>query len=286
MSPSPSAAARPLARWPSWRRRGKPFRRSSSRAAPSPPRPGARPGAPTWRSYSDYANRLPRGRTYVRNGSVIDLQITPGTVAAQVSGSSIYRTTISGEAGAEGEVAADLRRLRWRHRLAGGTAARAFLQGRHGPPVPPGRRTVPRAHGHRLRLLVPRRRLHVQACRRGPLRRWRPPRQQSGAAVHPAPGRSRRTARAGPAVAWSPPLRLASARWPATISAPSSGWRWKVPLLRARRPRCSRGRWPCRSVRRVQPPGQRGRATRPPACWPPCARQGRWTTPPPALPPA
>ena len=25
--------------------------------------------------YSDYENRLPRGRTYVRNGSVIDLQI-------------------------------------------------------------------------------------------------------------------------------------------------------------------------------------------------------------------
>ena len=46
-------------------------------------------------SYSDYANRLPRGRTYVRNGSVVDLQITPGTVAAKVSGSSIYRTTIT-----------------------------------------------------------------------------------------------------------------------------------------------------------------------------------------------
>jgi uncharacterized Zn finger protein len=46
-------------------------------------------------SYSDYANRLPRGRTYVRNGSVVDLQITPGTVAAQVSGSSIYRTNIT-----------------------------------------------------------------------------------------------------------------------------------------------------------------------------------------------
>jgi len=45
--------------------------------------------------YSDYANRLPRGRTYVRNGSVIDLQITAGTVAAQVSGSTIYRTTIT-----------------------------------------------------------------------------------------------------------------------------------------------------------------------------------------------
>lgn len=46
-------------------------------------------------SYSDYANRLPRGRTYVRNGSVVDLQITPGTVAARVSGSSMYSTTIT-----------------------------------------------------------------------------------------------------------------------------------------------------------------------------------------------
>ena len=46
-------------------------------------------------SYSDYSNRLPRGRTYVRNGSVVDLQITPGAVAARVIGSSIYRTTIT-----------------------------------------------------------------------------------------------------------------------------------------------------------------------------------------------
>ena len=30
--------------------------------------------------YSDFANRLPRGRTYVRNGSVIDLQIARGKV--------------------------------------------------------------------------------------------------------------------------------------------------------------------------------------------------------------
>jgi uncharacterized Zn finger protein len=40
--------------------------------------------------YSDYANRLPRGRSYVRNGSVVDLRIAPGTVAAMVSGSSLY----------------------------------------------------------------------------------------------------------------------------------------------------------------------------------------------------
>src|SRR5882672_1238499 len=40
--------------------------------------------------YSDFANRLPRGRTYVRNGSVVDLQIAPGAVTALVSGSEVY----------------------------------------------------------------------------------------------------------------------------------------------------------------------------------------------------
>jgi uncharacterized Zn finger protein len=45
--------------------------------------------------YSDYANRLPRGRTYVRSGSVIDLQVSSGQVVARVSGSSVYRTTIT-----------------------------------------------------------------------------------------------------------------------------------------------------------------------------------------------
>src|SRR5579863_7832215 len=44
--------------------------------------------------YSDFANRLPRGRTYVRNGSVIDLQIGHGEVDALVSGSSIYKVAI------------------------------------------------------------------------------------------------------------------------------------------------------------------------------------------------
>src|ERR1700679_2784115 len=45
--------------------------------------------------YSDYSNRLPRGRTYLRNGSVIDLKIGPGEVTAQVMGSSLYRISIS-----------------------------------------------------------------------------------------------------------------------------------------------------------------------------------------------
>ena len=45
-------------------------------------------------SYSDYENRLPRGRTYVRNGSVIDLKLNPGEIRALVTGSSIYTVTI------------------------------------------------------------------------------------------------------------------------------------------------------------------------------------------------
>ncbi len=44
--------------------------------------------------YSDYSNRLPRGRTYVRNGSVVDLQITLGAIHASVMGSSLYPVEI------------------------------------------------------------------------------------------------------------------------------------------------------------------------------------------------
>lgn len=45
-------------------------------------------------AYSDYANRLPRGRSYVRNGSVIDLQIASGKVTALVQGSNLYKIAI------------------------------------------------------------------------------------------------------------------------------------------------------------------------------------------------
>jgi uncharacterized Zn finger protein len=49
-------------------------------------------------AYGDYANRLPRGRTYVRNGSVIDLRIGPREVTAKVSGSEVYSVRITIEA--------------------------------------------------------------------------------------------------------------------------------------------------------------------------------------------
>ena len=46
-------------------------------------------------SYSDFSNRLPRGRTYVRNGSVVDLQIKPGKIEALVMGSEVYEIEIT-----------------------------------------------------------------------------------------------------------------------------------------------------------------------------------------------
>ncbi len=44
--------------------------------------------------YSDIENRIARGRSYVRSGSVIDLSITPGRVEALVQGTSLYEVTI------------------------------------------------------------------------------------------------------------------------------------------------------------------------------------------------
>src|SRR3990172_6701483 len=46
-------------------------------------------------AYSDFDNRLPRGRSYVRNGSVLDLQISKGEIVAMVSGASIYTVKIA-----------------------------------------------------------------------------------------------------------------------------------------------------------------------------------------------
>jgi uncharacterized Zn finger protein len=45
-------------------------------------------------SFSDFANRLPRGRTYVRNGSVCHLAIQKGKIEARVNGSELYTVKI------------------------------------------------------------------------------------------------------------------------------------------------------------------------------------------------
>ena len=38
--------------------------------------------------YSDYASRLPRGRSYVRNGAIVDLQIARGKITA--TGTNVF----------------------------------------------------------------------------------------------------------------------------------------------------------------------------------------------------
>ena len=45
-------------------------------------------------SFSDYANRLPRGRSYVRNGSVCHLAVESGGVEAMVAGGSLYHVAV------------------------------------------------------------------------------------------------------------------------------------------------------------------------------------------------
>lgn len=76
-------------------------------------------------SYQDFENRLPRGRTYVRNGSVVDLQIASCEIRALVRGSSLYRVSVSIGA---------LPRTQWRstcHDCAGGIDSLVeLLQGR------------------------------------------------------------------------------------------------------------------------------------------------------------
>ena len=56
--------------------------------------------------FSDFENRLPRGRTYVRNGSVCHLGIAKGRITAKVSGSTLYNIDISIK---------PLARDKWRH---------------------------------------------------------------------------------------------------------------------------------------------------------------------------
>ena len=46
-------------------------------------------------AFSDYEYRLPRGRSYIRHGAVVDLQVEPQTVTALVNGSELYELTVT-----------------------------------------------------------------------------------------------------------------------------------------------------------------------------------------------
>lgn len=54
-------------------------------------------------TFHDYANRLPRGATYLRNGSVVDLVIHGGRIEALVAGSETYQVAITIQALDQGQ---------------------------------------------------------------------------------------------------------------------------------------------------------------------------------------
>ena len=107
--------------------------------------------------YSDFANRLPRGRTYVRNGSVIDLQIAPGEVTGAGQRLGALQGHGEGRAGAEGDAGNPICTD-----CAGAIDSLVellqgpLLQGRHGAPLPAGRpASSPRPEEIQLRCSCP-----------------------------------------------------------------------------------------------------------------------------------
>ena len=95
--------------------------------------------------YSDFANRLGRGRTYLRNGLVLDLQLAAGVVTARVSGTRSLSREDHRERGTQVPVAGDLRGRGRRHRLGHRAPAGPALAERDGTAVRERHGTLSRA---------------------------------------------------------------------------------------------------------------------------------------------
>ena len=140
--------------------------------------------------YSDYANRLPRGRTYVRNGSVVDLQVGPGRVTALVSGSAMYDVQVT---------VGPVPRARWSAICKDCSGAIdslvELLQGRFSKGVmtrlcEAEDRPVSVAEGDSLHVQLPGLGVDVQARGGGAVRHRRATGSSAGAALHAPQGRS------------------------------------------------------------------------------------------------
>ena len=136
--------------------------------------------------YSDFANRLPRGRTYVRNGSVIDLQIARGRREGAGERLRHLHGRRSRSLPCPRRDGAPSARLRGRDRLPGRAAPGALLARGDGPPLPGEDRPVSFTRRAGLRVQLPRLGLDVQARRGRALRRRRPARRAAGDAVRAA----------------------------------------------------------------------------------------------------
>ena len=137
-------------------------------------------------SYMDYANRLPRGRTYVRNGSVVHLDIRSGEIEATVSGSELYQVRIS---------IAPAAKAKWKrlcHECSGAIGSLVeLLRGRfsdHVMGIITRKETglFPVARGDRAEVLLPGLGHDVQTRGGGALRGRRAAGPKPGAAVHVA----------------------------------------------------------------------------------------------------
>ena len=142
-------------------------------------------------SFSDFENRLPRGRTYVRNGSVCHLAVAKGHIEAKVSGSELYNVKVDDQDPAGQEMEGDQGPVRRADRLAAGVAP--------GPPFRPGDGRGDRSPGGlfplpgemSFRCSCPDWAVDVQARGRRVLRRRGAAGREAGVAV-PAPRRESR----------------------------------------------------------------------------------------------
>jgi hypothetical protein len=139
-------------------------------------------------SYRDYENRLPRGRAYVRHGAVIDLQISALEIKAMVSGSSIYRITMTLEALPPTVAFAP------RDCAGGINSLVELLQGRFSKGVMErlchqDKGLFPKPSENRFSCTCPDGARDVQSRRAAPME-WRPARREARASV-PAAGRER-----------------------------------------------------------------------------------------------
>ena len=83
-------------------------------------------------SYSDFENRLPRGRTYVRNGSVVDLKIDEGADQGPRERVGTVRGPDRHRRAAEAQVAGPESTMRGQDRHARRAAARQAVEGGDG----------------------------------------------------------------------------------------------------------------------------------------------------------
>ena len=153
--------------------------RRRSRAAPSPRRFWGKAWCDNLECYSDFANRLPRGRTYVRNGSVVDLQIDAGqgqgprqrqrAVQDRHRDRALVQASLAGggQGAARGQIGSLVELLQGK-----------LSKGGHGDADPAQRPACSRSQGDRVRVLLPRLGGDVQARRGRPVRRRRAPRHQ------------------------------------------------------------------------------------------------------------